>query len=91
MQASNNDSLYIELQEDFNVQSGPDLDIYLSNSKTEVIAQGRLIKALSSSEFQGYLKVNVTKIFPDITLNQYEYIIIHCTQYNTAFGGAKLN
>lgn len=77
-------SITIELESDFLSDSGPDLDVYLSNEPNPV-ATGIRIDALTSlSGTQSY------DVPSGININDYQYVVVHCTQYNHLFGSAQL-
>jgi hypothetical protein len=69
--------------ENFSVNNGPDLHVYLSIEKQPVnfISLGKL-KATSGNQLY-----DITGM-PDFA--QYKYALIHCQQYNHLFGSAEL-
>lgn len=75
----------IELGTDFLSDSGPDLDVYLSPDPNPV-ANGIKLEALTSLSGTQTYDVPV-----GIEINDYEYIVVHCTQYNHLYGYALLN
>lgn len=78
------DSLVIQLL-NFSTEPGPDLDVYLSNEPNPV-ATGIKIDALKSfTGDQEYL------VSPSVGIDDYKYVVVHCTQYNHLFGYALLN
>lgn len=72
----------LKLNSDFNTSSGPDLDIYLTNASTVAASTEKVnLSALTSpSGAQNYTIPN------SIAINEYDYIVIHCTQYNHHWG-----
>lgn len=78
------DSLVIQLL-NFSTESGPDLDVYLSNEPNPV-ATGIKIDALKS--FTGDQEYLVSS---SVGIDDYKYVVVHCTQYNHLFGYALLN
>jgi hypothetical protein len=75
----------IELGTDFLSDSGPDLDVYLSPHPNPV-ANGIKLEALIALSGKQTYNVPV-----GIEINDYEYIVVHCTQYNHLYGYALLN
>lgn len=77
-------NLLLKFSSDFSTETGPDLDVYLSNTpKPE--AGSKKIEALKSiSGAQEY------ELPADIKLEDYKYVIIHCTQFNHFWGNATL-
>ena len=75
---SNN--LYQLQLDDFTISGGPDLKVYLSQSSTP-------------TEFVNLGNLNPTVIYnipPQVNLNVYKYVLIHCQQYNHLFAVALL-
>lgn len=78
MYQSNN--LYQLQLDDFTISGGPDLKVYLSQSSTP-------------TEFVNLGNLNPTVIYnipPQVNLNVYKYVLIHCQQYNHLFAVALL-
>lgn len=78
------DSLVVLLGSDFSTDSGPDLDVYLSNEPNPV-ATGIRLEALQS--FSGE---QVYEVSSAVNIEDYRYISVHCTRYNHLFGYADL-
>lgn len=78
------DSLVVKLSSDFISDSGPDLDVYLSNEPNPVATGVRLDALQSLSGEQFYDVPN------QVNISDYSYIVIHCTQYNHLYGSASL-
>jgi hypothetical protein len=74
----------IELGTDFVSDSGPDLDVYLSPDPNPV-ADGIRLEALTNLSGTQTFDVPV-----GIDINEYQYIVIHCTQYGHLYGYANL-
>jgi hypothetical protein len=66
--------------DNFSISSGPDLKVYLSKSSTptEFVNLGNLSSA------------TVYAIPQSIDFSQYNYVLIHCQQYNHLFAVAQL-
>jgi Electron transfer DM13 len=66
--------------EGFNISDGPDLKVYLSTSDTptQFVNLGNLVPTA------------VYSIPPQVDLNVYKYVLIHCQQYNHLFAVALL-
>lgn len=80
----NGNVLTIEIGSDFQSDSGPDLDVYLSNESNPTASGMRLEALLSLSGAQSYVVPN------GINISDYNYIVIHCTQYSHLYGYALL-
>lgn len=78
------DSLVVVLGSDFATESGPDLDVYLSNEPNPV-STGIKLSALG-----GFFGKQAYEVSPAVNIEDYRYISIHCTQYNHLFGYADL-
>lgn len=77
-------SLKLFFDESFNTSSGPDLDIYLSNTTTPG-QNSVLIDSLHS--ISGYQEYEI----PDnIGLDDYDYVVIYCTEFSALWGYALL-
>lgn len=75
----------IEIKQGFSTEEGPDLGIYLSKDEKVLDSNAVFVDNLYSiSGFQQY------KISKEIDVSEYNYIVIHCTQYNHWYGSAKL-
>lgn len=77
--------LVIKINGDFKTQEGPDLDVYLSS--TEKVGEGtsaRVDKLFSLEAAQRYVTSG------EILLEDFDYVVIHCTKWNHWYGSAKL-
>lgn len=77
--------LVIKINGDFKTQEGPDLDVYLSS--TEKVGEGtstRVDNLFSLEAAQRYVTSD------PILLEEFEYVVIHCTKWNHWYGSAKL-
>lgn len=78
-----NEDLILEFSSDFAVSSfGSAIYVYLSNSDNSV-AGGAEIQQLTT---QGAQSFNLTEVDASLTLDSYDYIIIHCKPFNIPFG-----
>ena len=77
-------SIQLILSSDFFSDPGPDLDLYLGNSMRVNSSSLRLEPLKSESGSQTYLLPS------GLTINQYNYVTVHCTQYNHYYGTAQL-
>lgn len=77
----------LKLSSNFNTTSGPDLDVYLTNASTVSASTEKvnLAALTSASGAQEYTVPNT------IDINQYNYIVIHCTQYNHHWGHGEFS
>jgi len=80
----NGNTITVELGSDFLSDSGPDLDVYLSEEPNPVATGIRLDALISLSGAQAY------DVPTGVNINDYQYIVIHCTQYNHLYGSALL-
>lgn len=83
-----NGQLILEMQSDFNVQGGPDLRVFLSNIEngSRVNAEALELSLLKSNSGKQ------TYVVPEnVSISDYQYVNVHCKQYNTTFGSAKFN
>ena len=77
------DDLILEFSNDFSVSSfGAAIYVYLSNQDNSV-AGGAEIQQLTKQGGQSY---NLTTINPSLTIDSYDYVIIHCKPFNIPFG-----
>lgn len=78
-----NDDLILEFSNDFSVSSfGVAIYVYMSNQNNSV-AGGVEIQQLLKQGGQSY---NITNINSELTIDSYDYVIIHCKPYNIPFG-----
>lgn len=78
----------IQLGSDFSTSAGPDIHVVLCktafyNRNTDVVISGDLTQTTGEQVFT----ITSAKVK---NLNDYEYILIHCVQYNHRFGYAAL-
>lgn len=78
------DSLVIQFASNFVTDAGPDLDVYLSNEPNPVATGIKIDPLKSFSGSQEYL------VPSNIHIDDFKYIVVHCTQYNHLFGYALL-
>ena len=83
-----NQQLTIETQDNFTVQSGPDLRVFLSNIENgkKINAEALELSLLSTNSGKATYAVPTS-----VGIDDYKYINIHCKRYNTTFGSADLN
>ncbi len=81
--------IFIKFTDSFLSASGPGLYVYLTTSNTDIIGTGIEIQALT--QLSGASEINVSALYPNITLTDYQYVIIHCKPFNVRFGGALLS
>lgn len=84
IERQSNGDLVLTLSNDFISDSGPDLDIYLG-STDRVTEFSIKVEPLSSLTGQQSYTLS-----PAIGIDDYEYVSIHCTQYNHYYGAAQL-
>ena len=84
MQRSGGD-LVLEFNDDFSVDDGPGLEVFLSNTPG-VTAESQNLGALESiSGAQSYA------VGGSISLDSFTYVVIHCVPFNVTFAAAALN
>ena len=77
--------LVIKIASSFKTQEGPDLDVYLSEKETITSENSYRVKPLFTIEGgQRYVTEEA------INLDDYEFVVIHCTKYSHWYGSAKL-
>lgn len=78
--------LLIKISSSFKTQEGPDLDVYLSKKETVTNEDSYRVKPLFTIEGgQRYVTSD------PVNLEEYDFVVIHCTKYNHWYGSAKLN
>ncbi len=77
--------LILSLSDNFRTNSGPDLDVYLLNSfqpDKNSVNLGALKKVSGASTYT---------VPADVKISDYQYVAIHCTQYNHFWGKAAFS
>lgn len=87
---NDNEELILTLSDDFKTSFALGTFVYLANSVdgSVVRAQGREIAEITTN---GGKTFNITEKYPDITLSDYQYVIILCKPASITFGYADLN
>lgn len=80
-----NNQITIEFQNNFSVQSGPDLVLYLSNADRVETSSLQLDEMKT---YTGPLTFNTPL---GTNLNDFSHVIVHCRRFNRTFGVAPLN
>lgn len=75
-------SIKVDLESNFSTSSGPGLYVYLSNSTSGGLDIGKL---KSNSGSQTYTPP------ANVSINDYDYVLIWCKPFGVTFGQAKLN
>lgn len=80
-------ALVLKLSSNFATPSGPDLDVYLTNAATvatssEVVNIAPLTSASGAQEYT---------IPSTINIEDYPFVVIHCTQYNHHWGHGEFS
>lgn len=81
--------IILQFKDNFVSQSGPGLYIYLSNTESDIVANGLEIVALPQTS--GAFELNLSDSFPTLELDTYSKVIVHCKPFNVPFGIADLN
>lgn len=84
LKRSKKGTYFIQMDGSFSTTEGPDLNIYLSNT-TSVNESSLLVHSLEALEASQKYKIE-----NPLKMNDYQYVIIHCTEYNHHFGTATL-
>lgn len=84
LEVQENGNIQLKLSSDFKSDAGPDLDLYLGNSN-EVNSSSLKLEALASLTGE-----QVYTLPANISLDDYSYVTVHCTQYNHYYGAAFL-
>jgi len=80
--------LSIEFSSDFSTTAGPDLYVYLAQKNESPTTSGNAtVEVDSLVSNAGAQKIVVPS---GVNINDYEYILIHCKQYNHFWGGGLL-
>jgi len=74
-------------EDNFYAQNGPGLVIYVSNSNTNVVSEGKRIDVLPKNA--GSFMIDISDKIS--SLEQFKYVVIHCEPFNVPFGYAELN
>lgn len=85
MQELADGSLELSFSDDFSSSNGPNLAVYLSTTNRVGGNSIQLGELKSTSGAQTY------SIPSNVTLDQYDWVIIHCIPFNVTFGYARLN
>lgn len=78
--------LIIKMDNTFKTEEGPDLDVYLS--KSEKVTNENSVRINSLTYIDGKQRYAYNK---PLDINEYQYVIIHCTKWNHWYGSAKLS
>ncbi len=79
-------SVQLRLGADFKADSGPDVQVYLSNDSTS-IAGGVMIVDLGSSDGIAHFSGEITFQLSDVDIDEYDYLVFRCIQFNAYWGG----
>lgn len=85
MELQSDNTLLLSFSEDFIADSGPFVDVYLANT-AYVDENSRLIEKLKS-----YSGAQMYELPQDIDISEYEYVVVHCTEYNVIWGHALMS
>ena len=86
-----NEVITLILDKDFKTKKGPDLKLFLSKtpldqiSNQNIISSSTLISPLNSHK--GTQKYEIKK---DISLSDFQTLVVHCEKYTKLWGGASL-
>lgn len=78
-------TLELSFSDDFSSSNGPNLAVYLSTTNRIGGSSIQLGELKSTSGAQTY------SVPTNVTLDQYDWVIIHCIPFNVTFGYARLN
>lgn len=85
LEVGNNGKITLKMSSNFMAQNGPGLYVYLSNDGGNISGGVELDKLKSTSGSQEYdVPINVT-------LKQYDHIVLYCKPFGVGFGTAKLS
>lgn len=85
MELQSDNTLLLSFSEDFIADSGPYVDVYLSNTDF-VDENSMLIENLKS--YSGAQEYNLPL---GIEIREYAYVVVHCTEYNVIWGYAAMS
>jgi hypothetical protein len=80
--------ILLEFQSDFLSDSGPGLYLYLTTTEdaSKILTEGLEIGTLSQQS--GAFTIDVSALFPNLQLSDYDYLYIHCKPFDVPFGHA---
>ncbi len=84
-----NAEIILRFGDDFQTQSGPGLNVYLSNTTSQVNLNGVSLGELPKTS--GGFEINVSKVVPNVTLSTFSKVIVHCKPFDIPFGVAELD
>ena len=85
------DGNYIVFSSDFKTKKAPDLELFISTKKANVINKKKVTKeAVSISKLKSYKGSQSYKIPSNIKIENFSSIIIHCRDYNIFWGAGNL-
>ncbi len=76
--------LSVEFADNFSTSNGPRLHVYLSESQRVTGSSVDLGALQSTTGAQAYT------VSSEVTLEQFNYVLIHCVPFNVSFGFAQL-
>ncbi len=80
LQVNSEGRLEVVFSDDFSVDDGPGLEVFLSNSQTPNQTSINLGSLKSTSGSQTYAVPN------SVMIDDFEWVIVHCVPYNVVFG-----
>lgn len=84
-------SIQLRLGNDFRTESGPDVQVFLSNDSTS-IAGAIMLEDIGTvdgiSHFRGALNIPIEE---EITMDQYEFVVLRCITFRAFWGGGRLS
>lgn len=84
MQGAGGD-LRLEFNDDFSVDDGPGLEVFLSNTP------GVTAESFNVGPIQGISGAQSYQVAGSVTLDSYTHVVIHCVPFNVTFAAAALN
>ena len=80
----NSEVVNINLGDDFSADNGPGLYVYLSNNRSSISGGVEIGKLRSNNGADTYIAPS------DVTLDEYDFVLIYCRPFGVGFGSAKL-
>ena len=82
-------SIQLRLGDDFVTDSGPDVQIFLSNDSTS-IAGGVMLADIGFVDGINHFSGEITFDVPaDVTIGEYQYLVFRCITFDAYWGGGK--
>ncbi len=90
LERSDDESFSLRLGSDFLTQSGPDVQIFLSNDSTST-AGGIMLADIGTTDGLSHFSGEISFIINDkISISQYNFVVFRCVTFDAFWGGGRL-